>query len=996
MARRSRSQSVLARHRTSATLVGAVGRACVGFGLAVGRSRSIRPIVNLSDVNSATLRPPTNFWRESVTDDPVAVTGAASVAGASAGGQRVVRRSVDRRPTWTDQVIQRSGIGYTAPPAGALAEPVAVPDDFQPFGDPRIDHLRLLRRAAASAPVTDTPPMQVRRSSRSTDVRDSDTEAADGGRVRGDTVAGRGTGPGRLARAVTPEPVAARSAAAVGRPGPGSTVGSELPVNRSPGDGPVRRSPQPRQVQAPSRLDTLRALLVEQGKLSADPNTAAPTGAAGAADRTTPSGSSATPRPTPPGTPSAGSSDVVRRRPAETLGDGRAPQPPREVAPDDAGRRVVSTSAGLRDAAGARFPGDRTAAAAGTATTTSRSDRNGPSTRSDGTPPTGPRPGSAQGPDGGDVRPVGSAVPVEELRSPGALPSPTNASTPTTASTTTIAAPVDGEATSIRRQLRTQRLLSSGLAPDRSDSPDPAREIPTTAPRDHDVTPSARMTVRPPAGTPPTEAGAVSTIERTVRTSPSATLPWSNERPELPSSIARAPGSVIRRVTLPRALSSSFRPETVLSAHRVVSQPAPPSPTGVAPATTVRPPIAQPDRDVSNEQPAGVADLQRSGVAPSMRTSALQRPARDSITPRTTIQRETAATTGTGTMSPTVTGHGVPTSNATRLPSVDRRVGVPATSPVTTGVPATPWRATDTRRSSVLPAGAGALQQVLRRTPENQSAPLSVSASPDDITSSASRISSAGADSGAAVREDLRPAGAPLGARASTVAPAGAIVPAVLRTPAVPHASTEPERSSEPAHASTKPARSSTAAATDTRPAERLAERFMTELSQTVRHTSAPLPMPFRPMSDAITGGRRVMLSTDPASRRAFRSVGKMAATTGDTIHLDHAAIPRRRLDEVLAHELTHVAHPSPAPRFFDDVDDSPEERRAEKVASIMARSPLAPSSTVAAPRASSDTIRRSVDHAGGGAREGASSSSSSGTISADALAARLAGSVSQ
>jgi Domain of unknown function (DUF4157) len=215
--------------------------------------------------------------------------------------------------------------------------------------------------------------------------------------------------------------------------------------------------------------------------------------------------------------------------------------------------------------------------------------------------------------------------------------------------------------------------------------------------------------------------------------------------------------------------------------------------------------------------------------------------------------------------------------------------------------------------------------------------------------------------------------------RTSTVAPSDATAPAATRgAPAVPPAPTGPARSA------TVP--------TDTGPAERLADQFMTELSQTVRRTPAPLPMPFRPMSDAITGGRRVMLSTDPASRRALRSVGKIAATTGDTIHLDHAAIPRRRLDEVVAHELTHVAHPSPTPRFFDDIDDSPEERRAEKVASIMARSPLAPSSTVAAPR--SGAIRRSPAHAGGGgASSSASSSSSSGTISADALAARLTGS---
>jgi len=152
----------------------------------------------------------------------------------------------------------------------------------------------------------------------------------------------------------------------------------------------------------------------------------------------------------------------------------------------------------------------------------------------------------------------------------------------------------------------------------------------------------------------------------------------------------------------------------------------------------------------------------------------------------------------------------------------------------------------------------------------------------------------------------------------------------------------------------------------------------MSELSRTIRRTPAPLPTTFRPMSDAITGGRQVMLSTDPASRRALRRVGKVAATTGDTIHIDHAMIPRSRLDHVVAHELTHVANPSPTPRFFDDIDDSPEERRAERVAAVMARSPLAPSSSVAAPPGQRRTIRRSP-------------STHTASVDADALAATIA-----
>ncbi len=921
MARRSRSQSVLARHRTSATLVGAVGRACVGFGLAVGRSRSIRPMVNLSDVNSATLRPPTNFWRESVTDEPIGVADNRSVATAPTSAQRVVRRSADRRPTWTDQVIQRSGIGYTAPPAGALAEPVGVPDDFQPFGDPKLDHLRLLRRAAVSAPAAETRPVQPRRAARPTDDRRGDTvaESVDGGRVRGDTAAGRGTGPGRLARAVLPEPVAPRSVAAVGRPGPGSTVGSELPGTRSPDEAPVRRSPQRRQTQAPSRLDTLRALLVEQGKLSADPQAVGPSGSAATGDEAQ----------------SSSSSDVARRRPADAARDGRAPQAPPLVAPRDAGRPAAPTSAGRPRPAAESAVGDGRAAATDTDTPPMRSGPPGSSTRSETTR------SSTPGPDGGGVesRRVGGSVPNDVARS---------ARVPATNPE------MSGESTSIRRQLRTQRLLSSGLAPGGSDVREPAGEPRATMPSDQEVTRPAGMTVRPPDAVPSPEAGAVSTIQRAV--SAPATLPWSGQRPELPSAIATAPGAVIRRVTLPRALSSSYRPETVLTAHRIGSRPVPPTSTGVMTTTPTAAgaptSLAQDasDRAAATERSPGEVDPRRSTGAPSLRTSALPVTALESMSARTTTTSESTpgSTTSPGT------SDAMPASVAPRHVPVDRRAGVATTSPVGADALTTRPPAIDSiRRSSVLPAGAGALQQVLRRTAESPVAPVADLAVSSTValttTSSDDRISTdrstrLAGDSRSEPRAATATApshvdraaptatpsvpGRAAVSTSATLASAGAVAPPVVR-----RAPADTQTSTELAGSSTAPV--------DTRPAERLADQFMTELSQTIRRTPAPLPMPFRPMSDAITGGRRVMLSTDPASRRALRSVGKIAATTGDTIHLDHAAIPRRRLDEVVAHELTHVAHPSPTPRFFDDIDDSPEERRAEKVASIMARSPL-------------------------------------------------------
>jgi hypothetical protein len=183
-----------------------------------------------------------------------------------------------------------------------------------------------------------------------------------------------------------------------------------------------------------------------------------------------------------------------------------------------------------------------------------------------------------------------------------------------------------------------------------------------------------------------------------------------------------------------------------------------------------------------------------------------------------------------------------------------------------------------------------------------------------------------------------------------------------------------------------------------------LAVRFMTELSRSVRSRPVPLPTTFQPMADHITGGRQVMLATDDASRRALRSVGKIAATSGDTIHLDVAATGPSRMNHVLAHELTHVANPSPVARFFDDVVDSPEERRAEATAKIMTRSPLAPASSVlGAPGAvarratrstgsststGSNTIRRSLDTSS----STSTAPSTPGTIDAASMAASITG----
>jgi Domain of unknown function (DUF4157) len=152
--------------------------------------------------------------------------------------------------------------------------------------------------------------------------------------------------------------------------------------------------------------------------------------------------------------------------------------------------------------------------------------------------------------------------------------------------------------------------------------------------------------------------------------------------------------------------------------------------------------------------------------------------------------------------------------------------------------------------------------------------------------------------------------------------------------------------------------------------ARSLAATFTTELARHGVERPRPIPVTFRPLATAIVGDRPVHVSTGTASRRALAAVGKRAATTGDTIHLATPA----PTTEVIAHELTHVAHPSPTPRFFDDDVRDPEERRAEQVAAIMRRTPVLPRTTAA-----TDTIRRSP-------------ASTAGTVSAADLAARLTG----
>jgi hypothetical protein len=183
-----------------------------------------------------------------------------------------------------------------------------------------------------------------------------------------------------------------------------------------------------------------------------------------------------------------------------------------------------------------------------------------------------------------------------------------------------------------------------------------------------------------------------------------------------------------------------------------------------------------------------------------------------------------------------------------------------------------------------------------------------------------------------------------------------------------------------------------------TTPPPSAAETFAAELARHRAERPRAIPVTYRPLATAIVGARPVHVSTGTASRRALAKVGKVAATTGTTIHLASPAASA----EVIAHELTHVAHPSPVARFFDDDDHSPEERRAEQVAAIMRSAPILPRTTAAAaagtgvqrprPRPSvapaSDVVRRTT-----ATRSPATSATAVGgaaTISAASLADQI------
>ena len=304
---RARSQSVLGRHWSPSGVVGAVGRASVGFGLAVGRSRSIRPTVRFDDLNSAALRPSFDVWRRQRTGDADVDDGhsrrddaggaerpdRAPPDGSHAGcsGRRRMRQ-FDVRPNGFDAILsvdpgRRGQIrSSNAARSDSSHPPPEVPCRCHPFpriscraATPKLDQLRLLMRQREEGADRGTTTAERATSRAGTKVPDSGADQTVLRRTTAaePTVSVAADGPGRLARAMRPESALAPTVpqARLGEPpapaGSGSrspdgrTVASVAQRSAAPGR-PATRSR--RSAEPPSRLEQLRAALIQQGLLA--------------------------------------------------------------------------------------------------------------------------------------------------------------------------------------------------------------------------------------------------------------------------------------------------------------------------------------------------------------------------------------------------------------------------------------------------------------------------------------------------------------------------------------------------------------------------------------------------------------------------------------------------------------------------------------------------------------------------------------------------------
>ncbi len=118
-------------------------------------------------------------------------------------------------------------------------------------------------------------------------------------------------------------------------------------------------------------------------------------------------------------------------------------------------------------------------------------------------------------------------------------------------------------------------------------------------------------------------------------------------------------------------------------------------------------------------------------------------------------------------------------------------------------------------------------------------------------------------------------------------------------------------------------------------PAQNAASVFRQVLGERAPDPLTPLPTHLQPLATSIVGHAGVQLSVGEASRAALDAAGKQAATLDGVIHLRNAPTNSPRSQELVAHELVHVAHRSSGARFFEDDTDSREEWVARRVGAL-------------------------------------------------------------
>jgi hypothetical protein len=906
------------------------------------------------------------------------------------------------------------------------------PADFVPTGDEKLDRLRLLVQ------------QQANRDRRATGAGANPPAAAASGRgamvTSGDGAASAsprqvGAVPGGLARSMRPESVVVAST-----PGTTPRPGGATPTPNS--SATPRRTRQPE----PSKQERLKHLLIERGVIADDrvADDPAPADRAPESRRSDDRATDARASDARADRSQAGTDEVVRRRPAMGSSPGASPG----SRPGSSPSRSDGTAAGVpRSSAPPARPATHESRTIGD---TARRTAASPELHD------GPRAAAAGlAGDSSAASPLGRDASSTAPRSSGGIDSVSGSFVGADSGSRSSVAVADrtvapGAASSqrrVRRLLRSDRLdLDGDLL---VDDPVDTSTSPAASPLTSTGAPAATAMAAPTLVSPTPPPSAVVPVARALM---AAVAPFaarhrirSARTPTLPGDLlGRRGGDVtLRRLTLPRATSTTHRPPSSLPTpgRSTLAAPRSVAALGVAPADQARTSAA----GLVGGATVDHARTSASGTAGSVVTARAiaaptGRPGLDPgrvdtapVGPPSAAGPSRATTAPTGRVDvPTDGGANSAAVRRATTAAASRAAGPAVTVRDVDGAVARRGDPAETARvgTATPRAEPGETDAATVRLPASGAAarghgPTGSDRPSPTVPTSTIRASDAAlqrAVATAAIRRAV-PTSTPTPQRPTTrslVAPGtGTLADVVRRSTATPSAATSTPVASDRVD-SARPAERSDAvpgvARVPSTPAEVVAARFMTALSATVQRRPAPLPTPFRPMADAIAGRRPVMLSTDAASRRALRSVRKVAATTGDTIHLDPDAVPRSRLDEVVAHELTHIAHPSPAPRFFDDIDDSPEERRAEQVASIMARSPLAPSSSVVAPTSPSGvdgsrTIRRSAATIGAhragpgaavrsnggvpsaGASTSGSSMSSAPTVSAAALAARLTGS---